>query len=51
MWAAGVGWLWTSATTYPYMWSHDSSDWWYFLARKQDKRVFFAFGPRAWMER
>ena len=51
MWSAGVGWLWTSPTTYPYMWSHGSSDWWYFLARKQDKRVFFAFGPRAWMER
>jgi len=40
LWHPNQGWLWTSDTSYPWLYSHNLESWLYFDAQQQEKRLY-----------
>ncbi|MFP6855075.1 MAG: putative Ig domain-containing protein, partial [Opitutales bacterium] len=51
LWLPGVGWLWTSDSTYPYLFDHTLGDWSYFYQDPASaKRYFYRYSSGSWSE-
>lgn len=48
IWMRGLGWVWTSETDYPYLYSEVTQSWLWYLRESRDPRWFFNFGSAAW---
>ena len=42
-WNEKLGWCWTSKSTYPFLWHHQVGNWFYWMARKNDKNLFWNY--------
>ena len=40
IWRQENGWLWTNSSTWPFLWSHESTDWLYLLPAKNKALIY-----------
>lgn len=50
LWAADLGWFWTNAATYPYLYVAEDAAWFWYLRGSLSPRVFYDFGSGTWLE-
>jgi len=51
LWTLDMGWLWTSSTTYPYLYRNNDGAWLYYLEGSASPRWFYNFKTSAWESR
>ena len=47
-WASNKGWLWTSSSAYPYLYSDESNNWIYVFGESTTEVNVFNFNPNSW---
>jgi len=48
LWTSDMDWLWTTATTYPYLYRNDDSAWLWYLAGSFNPRWFYNYKTSSW---
>jgi len=49
LWKKGLNWLWTKEGIYPYLYSNDSSSWYYFYGENNQNRMLYDYKRKKWI--
>jgi hypothetical protein len=49
LWKKGMGWLWTDAQYFPFLYQNDSAGWLYYYGTKQDRSLFYHYRNERWI--
>ena len=50
LWTRERGWLWTSEQSWPYLWQHETTNWFYFLKQEGQAGLYFDFSAGKYTE-
>jgi hypothetical protein len=49
LWSSRLGWVWTGASLYPYLYRHDDASWVYFMGNEFNQLFFYRFSDSQWL--
>ena len=49
LWKKGMGWLWTDAQYFPFLYQNDTGGWLYYYGTKQDRSLFYHYRNERWI--
>ena len=50
LWKDSLGWLWTEEPVYPYLYSSDMRNWFYFFGEYEQSRLLYDYGNKNWVK-